>query len=111
MLKISFALYGFLLLFITNVSSASAQWVLPNNHGLLDDLDVGILRITNWLLGFTTSIAVLALIWGGLNYISSSGDAQKAELAKKIIYYAAIGLTMSGVAYAFVNLIATKLLI
>ena len=108
--KISFIFYSSLLLF-TNVNHAYAQWVLPaNTFGLTDDFMGSILRISNWLLAFAVTLSVLAMIWGGLNYVSSSGDAQKADLSKKIIYYAVIGIIVSGISYALINLIATKLL-
>lgn len=108
--KISFIFYSSLLLFITSINCAYAQWVLPANPGLTDDFMGSILRISNWLLAFAVTLSVLAMIWGGLNYVSSSGDAQKADLSKKILYYAVIGIIVSGVSYALINLIATKLL-
>ena len=109
--KISFIFCSSLLLFITNVNYTYAQWALPANvFGLTDDFMGSVLRISNWLLAFTVTLSVLAIIWGGLNYISSSGDTQKADLSKKIIYYATIGIIVSGVSYALVSLIATKLL-
>jgi hypothetical protein len=96
---------------ITRVAIATG-WELPTNPGdsLIESLDVAILNLTNWFLGFTVVVSVLALIWGGLNYVSSSGDAQKAELAKKIIYYALIGVVVAGVSYAIVNIIVTEIL-
>ncbi len=84
--------------------------ILPDNPGLIEDLDMAILNLTNWLLGFTLAVSVIALIWGGLNYVSSSGDTQKADLSKKIIYYALIGVFISGVAYAIVNIIVIQIL-
>ena len=101
-----------LVMSIITVPIATAQWVLPGNPGnsLIEDLDVAILNLTNWLLGFTLAVSILALIWGGLNYVSSSGDTQKADLSKKIIYYALIGIFISGVAYAIINLVTTRIL-
>ena len=97
---------------ITTRVAIATGWVLPSNPGgsLITDLDAAILNLTNWLLGFTLAVSVLALIWGGLNYVSSSGDAQKADLAKKIIYYALIGVFISGVAYAIVNILVIQIL-
>jgi len=93
--------------------SVAAQWVLPANPGgsLIDDLDKAILNLTEWLLGFTIAISVLVLVWGGVNYIFSSGDTQKADLSKKIIYYALIGLFIAGISYAIVNVIVAEILI
>jgi len=92
---------------------AVAQWVLPANPGnsLIDDLDVAILNLTNWLLEFTIALSVLTLIWGGVNYIFSSGDTQKADLSKKIIYYALIGLFIAGISYAVINVVVTEILL
>ncbi len=91
---------------------AIAQWTLPvNNFNLIDDLDLAIANLTKWLLGFTIAISVLTLIWGGVNYIFSSGDTQKADLSKKIIYYSLIGLFIAGIAFAIVNAIVTKILL
>lgn len=92
---------------------AVAQWVLPSNPGdsLIEDLDLAIFNLTSWLLGFTLGISVLVLIWGGVNYIFSSGDTQKADLSKRIIYYALIGLFISGIAYAVVNTIVKEILV
>ncbi len=96
---------------ITRIATADG-WELPTNPGdsLTEDLDAAILSLTNWLLGFTLTVSVLALVWGGLNYISCSGDAQKADLAKKIIYYALIGIFIAGISYAVVNVIVTEIL-
>jgi len=95
----------------TAAHTAAAQWVLPDNPGLIDDLDAAILNLTEWLLGFTIAVSVLVLIWGSVNYIFSSGDVQKADLSKKIIYYALIGLFISGIAYAIVNVIVAEILV
>lgn len=91
---------------------AVAQWTLPDNpdNSLIENLDTAILNLTNWLLGFTLGISVLVLIWGGVNYIFSSGDTQKADLSKRIIYYALIGIFVAGIAYAIVNAVVTQIL-
>jgi hypothetical protein len=111
-LSILFA-YSFfsVLTFISFAEKASAQWALPvNNFNLPDDIGAGILNLTDWLLWLAGLLSVLIIIWGGINYIFSSGDTQKAELAKKIIYYAMIGLFVAGLGYALVRVITTVIL-
>lgn len=54
----------------------------------------------SWTLGFAVSISVAILIWGGISYVTSSGDTQKAETAKKIVKYALMGLFFAGISYA-----------
>ncbi|MCK5413410.1 MAG: hypothetical protein KAI57_03465 [Candidatus Pacebacteria bacterium] len=92
------------------VNTVNAQWVKPSSFGLANDMDQMAENLINWLLGFAAVFSVLALIWGGINYIGSSGDAQKSELAKKIIYYALIGLVVTGLAFAMVKLLVGVIL-
>ena len=55
-------------------------------------------------------IAVLMLIWGGINYLTYAGDEDKARTGKKTISYAIIGLVVAGIAYAIVDVIITVIL-
>ena len=48
--------------------------------------------IQNILLAFGLSIAVIFLIIGGIKYMTSSGDAEKAGSAKGMIINAIIGI-------------------
>jgi len=104
--------YSFLAVLALGLAGkASAQWSVPANiFNLGDDLDEMILNLTNWLVGFVVLISVVAIIWGGLNYISSSGDTQRAERSKMIIYYAFIGMFIAGIAYAIIKVIVTVIL-
>jgi hypothetical protein len=50
--------------------------------------------IIGWILPLIGSVAVLFLIIGGIRYITSAGNKDKAETAKKTISYAVIGLVI-----------------
>lgn len=68
--------------------------------------------IITWVLGLAGGVAVLFLILGGLQYITSSGNKDKAETAKQTILYAVIGLiviALSFVIVAFVTQNAGKI--
>jgi len=92
-------------------SAKAGGWVLPPKpNGLSGDFDKMILNLTNWLLGLAALTGVVALIWGAINYIGSSGDTQKADLSKRIIYYAMIGIFVAGISYAIIRVIATVIL-
>ena len=64
-------------------------------------------RLIQWTLGFGLAIAVTFLIWSGVVYTSSSGDAQKAENAKKVMKYAILGVLVIGVSYAIIAVLDT----
>ncbi|MEA2097503.1 MAG: pilin [Patescibacteria group bacterium] len=69
------------------------------------DLDEAMMNITNWLLGIISMIAVLVVIWGGINYLTAAGDEEKARKAKKIITYSLIGVAITGLAYGIIKVI------
>ena len=68
-----------------------------------DSLD-GVIK---WILGFGLVLSVIFLVWGGIYYVGSSGDAQKTATAKKIIKYAILGVFVIGVSFAIISVIST----
>lgn len=63
-----------------------------------------------WVIGISTLVAVVFIIYGGISYITSSGDANKAKKSKDIILHAIIGLIIIGLTEAIV-LFVTNILI
>lgn len=66
-------------------------------------LDSTITNILNAIIGVLGLVAVIFVLVGGINYMTSSGDAAKLEKAKKTILYACIGLAICALAFAIVN--------
>lgn len=94
-----------------NSSIAATGWGSPSKPGSVPtDFDAAVMNATNWLLGFVAMIAVLVIIWGGINYIGSVGDEERVRTAKKTITYGIIGVVIAGFAYAIVNVIVTEIL-
>ena len=94
-----------------NSSMCSGGFVAPPQPGNVpEEFDTAVMNATNWLLGFVGMIAVLIIIWGGINYIASAGDEERARTAKKTITYGLIGVVIAGFAYAVVNVIVTTIL-
>jgi len=60
-------------------------------------------EVVNIFLYFVGAVAVIVVIWGGFQYITSSGDSQKATTAKNTIMYAVIGIVVVVMSYAIVN--------
>jgi len=59
--------------------------------------------IVNVLLFIIGAICVIMLIWGGIRYTTSAGNAASVTAAKNTIMYAIIGLVIAFLAFALVN--------
>lgn len=64
-----------------------------------------VLTIVNFFLGFLGLLAVLMVIYGGIMVVTSQGDPEKAGKGKKILLYAAAGIVIILLSFAFVNTI------
>ena len=62
-----------------------------------------IITVVNTLLYVLGVVAVLMIIFGGILYIVSGGDAANVKKAKDTIMYAVIGLVVAILSYAIVN--------
>ncbi|KKU62737.1 MAG: hypothetical protein UX87_C0044G0010 [Candidatus Amesbacteria bacterium GW2011_GWA1_47_16] len=59
----------------------------------------------NIFLGASGVVAFLYLLWGGIQWISSGGDKEGVEKARKRITHALIGLSVVFSAYALIYII------
>ena len=62
-----------------------------------------------WILGLSGGVAVLFLILGGIQYITSSGNKDKAEKAKQTILYAVIGLIVIALSFVIVAFVSQNI--
>lgn len=62
-----------------------------------------------WLLYIAATVSILMLMWGGIQWITSSGDPEKLSSAKRKITMAIVGLVISVSAFFIVKLIITIL--
>ncbi|MDR2063571.1 MAG: pilin [Candidatus Nomurabacteria bacterium] len=54
---------------------------------------------------FVAIIAVIMIVYGGVQYIISTGDRTKIDTAKKTLLYAIVGLIVSASAFAITNFV------
>jgi hypothetical protein len=66
-------------------------------------------KIINVLLFALGITAVFMIIWGGIKYVISRGDAANIKAAKDTITYAVIGLIVALMAFAIVNFVIASL--
>lgn len=77
---------------------------ITNNAGLFGE---NIIRNLIWLLFVIAIILTLFyLIWGGFQWLMSSGDKEKLEKAKRSLVYTIIGLVIVFMSFFIVQLVA-----
>lgn len=67
-------------------------------------------NIITFLLGLVGLLGLIALIWGGLSYITALGDEKRATRAKTVIFWAIIGIAVAVLAYVIVQIVVTDFL-
>jgi len=68
-------------------------------------LNIFLNNIYGIVIGITFTLAVLVLVYGGIMYMLSAGDATKAGTAKKIITSGLIGVAIVAGAYLLISLV------
>ncbi|MBR2839977.1 hypothetical protein IKE82_01445 [Candidatus Saccharibacteria bacterium] len=66
--------------------------------------------IINAVVGVLGLVCVVVMIIGGVNYMTSSGDAGKVKKAKDTILYGLIGLVVCVLAFALVNFVIKNII-
>lgn len=54
------------------------------------------------------ALSVLVIIFSGVQYVTSAGDADAVKKAKNTLLYAVVGLVVALLAYAIVNFVLTS---
>ena len=67
------------------VAQSVPQWLISNVIALI----IGVLGVA----------AVLAIIYGGILYVTAGADPEKAERGKRVIMYAVVGILIATAAY------------
>jgi len=65
-------------------------------------------QFVNIFLFAVGALSVIMLIWGGIRYTTSAGDSNKVTSAKNTVLYAIVGLVVSILAWAIVNMVIDK---
>ena len=74
------------------------------------DGDGGLIKtVVNVLLWAVGILSVIMIIFSGLRYITSAGDASKAKSAQSTLTYSVVGLIVAIMAYAIVNMVINRL--
>lgn len=74
------------------------------------DLSDVIVGIVNGIVAILGIVAAIFVIVGGVNYMTSQGDAGKLQKAKNTILYSLIGLVIAALAFAIINFVVVNVL-
>jgi hypothetical protein len=66
------------------------------------DFSILLTNFLKWLLSVAGAIALLILITGGVFYVTSTGNDQKVETAKKMITWTLLGLILILASYSII---------
>ena len=69
------------------------------------DLKALVNTILSYFLGFLGFVCVIMVIYGGVLYVTSAGNEENVNKAKKILLYAAVGIIVIMISFALVNTI------
>ncbi|MBI4994402.1 hypothetical protein HZC21_02010 [Candidatus Peregrinibacteria bacterium] len=102
---------GLILFNALGISAVMAQAIAPEDQpGIIATLSGGqvglrgiVLTIINFFLTFLGLLAVIMVIYGGFLYVSSAGNEENVNKAKKILIYAVIGIIVIIVSFALIN--------
>ncbi|MBR0467920.1 hypothetical protein IJJ53_03400 [Candidatus Saccharibacteria bacterium] len=94
----------------TPASNNSAGGVNYVAGGSGTELEGNITNILNGIIAALGIVAVVVMIIGGINYMTSAGDAGKVKKAKDTILYGLIGLIICVLAFAIVNFVIKNII-
>lgn len=90
-------------LLITALVTASSVYAQSDDVAKVENFMQNIIQTLVTLAGI---LAALFFVWGGVGYITSSGNPENLEKSKKTIFYSALGLAIALGAYIFSNVVA-----
>ena len=92
-----------------NIPSEAKQALgCEGNEQLASAEDVAI-RVVNSILLVVGLVAVIFVIKGGVDYMTSLGESAKLKKAKDTILYAVIGLVICALSFAIINFVISGL--
>lgn len=84
------------------------EWTscLEGDIATLACIPIVIKNLVQWALIFAGVVALFLIIYAGFQFVTSKGDPQQVDNAKKTLTYAIIGLLLIFFSFAILNLIS-----
>lgn len=96
--------------FAANTTTTMNINEVGNQYGSGSTFTNTVVAIINAVVGVLALVCVIVVIIGGVNYMTSSGDAGKVKKAKDTILYGVIGLVVCVLAFAIVNFVISRII-
>jgi hypothetical protein len=97
------------MIFLNNIFSQieidADELNIPQQTGGIDSNIANIIEITIIVFG---AVAMLIIIYAGIQFMLSQGDSAKATTARNTIIYAAIGLAITVLAFSIVSFVTGR---
>lgn len=87
-------------------NSASIVGETLNTEKTLPDMISNVIKI---MLGLFGTVALVFVIWGGVEWLLSKGDSGKIKIARDRMLAAAVGLAIIAAAYAITDFIIAQI--
>lgn len=88
-----------------SLASTLAECNIENDNSLIPTI-LNIIQVT---IGVLALVAVIVIVFAGVQYTTSAGDAGKVKKAKDSILYGIVGLVIAILAFAIVNFVLSSL--
>lgn len=79
---------------------------LEGDVATLKCIPVVLQNVVNFLVMFAAVVAVFLIVWSGIKFVTSQGDQQKVESARKTMTWAIAGLIFILASFFIINFIA-----
>ena len=77
--------------------------------GASKDINSGVATALNAVFGVLGIVAVIVVIIGGVSIVTSQGDPSKVKKGRMTVTYGLVGVVVSVLAFAIVNLVLSKM--
>ncbi len=84
----------------------TAKYTLPNPLGI-NTVPELVNNVINGILGVVGAIALLYMVWGGITWMTSRGNAESIKKGKDTIVWGILGLAMIFSSYVIVSFVVT----
>lgn len=71
----------------------------------IDDIKNLIIKLTDWVFLLLAAIAVVILVWGAFEFVTSEGNPDKVKTAKDRVTFAIIALVLAILAKGMVEIV------